>query len=143
MRKHAQRCKVTQLVKGRARFPFGAVDKGSFTAFTNSCLVLRIGILPSGANPGKRKVLEVRRVWRIPLCQALTIQEVGQDGTLSPRGSVSHHLRTWTLEAGPVAEWLSSCAPLQAAQCSVGSNPGRGHSTAHQTTLRQRPTCHN
>ena len=45
--------------------------------------------------------------------------------------------------AGPVAEWLSSRAPLQAAQCLVGSNPGRGHGTAHQTTLRQRPTCHN
>uniref|UniRef100_A0A9L0J6F3 COMM domain containing 10 n=1 Tax=Equus asinus TaxID=9793 RepID=A0A9L0J6F3_EQUAS len=45
--------------------------------------------------------------------------------------------------AGPVAEWLSSRAPLQAAQCFVGSNPGRGHGTAHQTTLRERPTCHN
>ena len=45
--------------------------------------------------------------------------------------------------AGPVAEWLSSCALLQAAQCFVGSNPGRGHGTAHRTTLRQRPTCHN
>ena len=45
--------------------------------------------------------------------------------------------------AGPVAEWLSSCAPLQVAQCLVGSNPQRGHGTAHQTTLRQRPTCHN
>ena len=45
--------------------------------------------------------------------------------------------------AGPVAEWLSSRAPLKAAQCFVGSNPGRGHDTAHQTTLRQRPTCHN
>ena len=43
----------------------------------------------------------------------------------------------------PVAEWLSSRAPLQAAQCFVGSNPGRGHGTAHQTTLRQCPTCHN
>ena len=41
--------------------------------------------------------------------------------------------------AGPVAEWLSSCAPLQAAQCFVGWNPGRGHGAAHQTTLRQRP----
>ena len=41
--------------------------------------------------------------------------------------------------ARPVAEWLSSCAPLQAAQCFVGSNPGRGHDTDHQTTLRQRP----
>ena len=45
--------------------------------------------------------------------------------------------------AAPVAEWLSSRAPLQAAQCFVGSNPGPGHGTAHQTTLRQRPTCHN
>src|SRR3712207_5198509 len=45
--------------------------------------------------------------------------------------------------AGPVAEWLSSRAPLQAAQCFVGSNPGRGHGTARQTTLRQRPTCRN
>ena len=45
--------------------------------------------------------------------------------------------------AGPVAKWLGSRAPLQAAQCFVGSNPGRGHRTAHQTTLRRRPTCHN
>ena len=45
--------------------------------------------------------------------------------------------------AGPVAEWLSLRTPLQAAQCFVSSNPGRGHGTAHQTTLRQRPTCHN
>ena len=45
--------------------------------------------------------------------------------------------------ADPVAEWLSSRAPLQAAQCFVGSNPGRGHGTAHQTTWRQHPTCHN
>ena len=45
--------------------------------------------------------------------------------------------------AGPVAEWLSSRAPLQAAQCCVDSNPGRGHGTARQTTLRQRPTYHN
>ena len=45
--------------------------------------------------------------------------------------------------AGPVAEWLSSRTPLQVAQCFVGSNPGHGHGTARQTTLRQRPTCHN
>ena len=45
--------------------------------------------------------------------------------------------------AGPVVEWLSSHAPLQVAQCFVGSNPGRGHGTAHQTTLRRRPTCDN
>ena len=42
-----------------------------------------------------------------------------------------------------MAEWLSSRAPLQAAQCFVGSNPGRGDGTAHQTTLRRCPTCHN
>ena len=47
------------------------------------------------------------------------------------------------LGAGPVPEWLSSCTPLQAAQCFIGLNPGRGHGTAHQTTLRQRPTRHN
>ena len=45
--------------------------------------------------------------------------------------------------AGPVAKQLSSCALLQAAQCFIGSNPGRGHGTTHQTTLRQHPTCHN
>ena len=45
--------------------------------------------------------------------------------------------------AGPVAEWLSLRALLQAAQCFVGSNPGCGHGTAHQTTLRQHPTRHN
>ncbi len=45
--------------------------------------------------------------------------------------------------AGPVAEWLSSRAPLQAAQCFVGSNPGHGHGTARQAILRRRPTCHN
>ena len=38
---------------------------------------------------------------------------------------------------------LFKMAPCQAAQCFVGSNPGRGHDTVHQTTLRQRPTCHN
>ena len=44
---------------------------------------------------------------------------------------------------GAVAEWLSSRAPLQAAQCFVGSGPGRGHGTALQTTLRRRPACRN
>ena len=47
------------------------------------------------------------------------------------------------LRAGPVAKWLSGWAPLQVAQCFVGSNPGRRHGTAHPATLRQRPTCHN
>ena len=45
--------------------------------------------------------------------------------------------------AGPVAQWLGSRAPLQAAQCFVGSNPGRRQGIAHQATLKQRPTCHN
>ena len=45
--------------------------------------------------------------------------------------------------AGPVAEWLSSRAPLQAAQCFVGSGPGRGHGTARRAALRRRPACHN
>uniref|UniRef100_A0A9L0J5X7 WW and C2 domain containing 2 n=1 Tax=Equus asinus TaxID=9793 RepID=A0A9L0J5X7_EQUAS len=36
-----------------------------------------------------------------------------------------------------------STTRLRAAQCFIGSNPGRGHGTAHQTTLRQHPTCHN
>ena len=52
-------------------------------------------------------------------------------------------LKVVHLRAGPVAEWLSLRAPLQAAQCFAGLNPGRGHGTAHQTTLRQRPTCRN
>ena len=43
----------------------------------------------------------------------------------------------------PVAEWLSSRALLQAAQCFVSSNPGHGHGTAQQATLRRCPTCHN
>ena len=30
------------------------------------------------------------------------------------------------------AEWLSSHTPVQAAQCFVGSNPGRGYGTAHK-----------
>ena len=42
-----------------------------------------------------------------------------------------------------MAEWLSLHAPLQAAQCFVGSNPGSGHGTARRATLRRRPTCHN
>uniref|UniRef100_A0A9L0T252 Uncharacterized protein n=1 Tax=Equus caballus TaxID=9796 RepID=A0A9L0T252_HORSE len=45
--------------------------------------------------------------------------------------------------SGPVAEWLSSHAPLQAAQCFVGSNPGQGHGTAHPATLRRRLASHN
>ena len=44
--------------------------------------------------------------------------------------------------AGPVAEWLSSSTPLQAAQGFVGSTPGHGHGTTHQATLGRCPTCH-
>ena len=45
--------------------------------------------------------------------------------------------------AGPLAEWLGSRSPLRAAQCFVGSSPGRGHGTAHRATLGRRPTCRN
>ena len=44
--------------------------------------------------------------------------------------------------AGPVAEWLSPCALPSAAQGFTGSDPGRGHGTARQATLRRCPTCH-
>ena len=64
--------------------------------------------------------------------------------TKNPRASVNFLKKVRAeVRAGPVAKWLSSRAPQQAAQCFVGSNPGRGHGTAHQTTLRRRPTCHN
>ena len=39
---------------------------------------------------------------------------------------------------GRVVKFLRSTA---VAQCFVGSNPGRGHGTAHQATLRRCPTC--
>ena len=42
--------------------------------------------------------------------------------------------------AGPVAEWLSSRAPLQAAWCFAGLNAGRGHGTAHRATTRRTHT---
>ncbi|XP_070107011.1 uncharacterized protein [Equus caballus] len=43
----------------------------------------------------------------------------------------------------PVIYWLSSFVWDMAAQCFIGSNPGRRHGTAHRTRLRQHPTCHN
>ena len=54
------------------------------------------------------------------------------------QGTKQHIIKNMFLGAGPVAEWLSWRAPLQAAQCFVGSNPGRGHGTARQTMLRRR-----
>ena len=42
-----------------------------------------------------------------------------------------------------MAEWLSLPAPPSAAQGFTSSDPGRGHGTAHQATLRQCPTCQN
>ena len=42
-----------------------------------------------------------------------------------------------------MAEGLSSCTLLSAAWGFTHSDPGLGHGTAHQTTLRWRPTCHN
>lgn len=49
------RAKVTQMVKGRARFTCGAVDKGPPTAFINSCSVLSTSNLLSETNSGKRR----------------------------------------------------------------------------------------
>lgn len=95
------RVKVIQMVKGRARFTCGAVDKGPPAAFINSCSVLGTSNLLSETNPGKSKTLQAQRVRELSLCQALPIQEVGQDGTLPPRGSVLHHLRIWTLDQVP------------------------------------------
>ena len=69
-------------------------------------------------------------------CNPLTAPWVA----LRNNGVHENLLKVQGLGAGPVAEWLSSRTPLQPAQCFVGSNPGRGHGTAHQTTLRQRPT---
>ena len=40
-------------------------------------------------------------------------------------------LRIKCFGASPVAEWLSSRALQQVAQCFVGSNPGCGHGTTH------------
>ena len=68
------------------------------------------------------------------LCHSSLIVNVGHLGDLSKKTQGG---------AGPVAEWLSSRSLLQVAQCFIGSNPGRRHGTAHQATLRQRPTCHN
>ena len=43
-----------------------------------------------------------------------------------------------TTGAGPMAQWLSSCAPLQAAQCFVGSNPGGGHGTGKNKIFKKK-----
>ena len=47
----------------------------------------------------------------------------------SPKFSVC--LKIVNRGAGTMAEWLSLCALLQAAQCFIGSNPGWEHGTAH------------
>ena len=87
------------------------------------------------------------------LTQAFYMSKVNSTGPLAQHGLdqawdiLSVELWCWgersILGAGPVAECLSSRALLQAARCFVGSDPGRGHGTAHQTMLRQRPTGHN
>ena len=49
-----------------------------------------------------------------------------------------------SLGAGSVAEWLIKFQrSAVVAQGFAGSDPGGGHGTAHQATLRQRPSCHN
>ena len=64
-------------------------------------------------------------------------------GVISVNGQVVNDIGKIIMKMLGLAEWLGSCAPLQAAQCFVGSNPGCRHGTAHQTTLRGHPTCHN
>ena len=66
-----------------------------------------------------------------------------QNKTYTKTSGQTGTCKSLCLGAGPVAEWLRLRALLQVAQCFVGLNPGRGHGTAHQTTLRQHPTCHN
>ena len=103
--------------------------------FTFICKYLRTALLRYLLLPGKSETA--------PLVSK--VKELKQKGRLCK--CVNHKIKVCliipTSGAGPVAERLSSCAPLQVAQCFVGSNPGRGHGTAHQTTLRQCPTCHN
>ena len=74
---------------------------------------------------------------------SIHLQEMVQDKFLLRINDCSSSLKIYSTGAGPVAEWLSSHALLQASQCFVGSSPGRGHGTAHQATLGQHPTCHN
>ena len=74
--------------------------------------------------------------WSSPVCQQLCIYRTEYQWKTQIKNPANDG-------AGPVAEWLSSCAPLQAAQCFVGWNPGCGPGTAHPAMLRRHPTCHN
>src|SRR3712207_7858730 len=49
-------------------------------------------------------------------------------------------LRIYGVGAGPMAEWLSSCAPASEAQGFASSDPGHGHGTARRAMLRRHPT---
>ena len=62
------------------------------------------------------------------------------DLTASANQINSQNLNSGT---GTMAKWLSSCASLPAAQGFTGSDPGHGHGTTRQATLRQHPKCHN
>ena len=84
----------------------------------------------------------IRPFTPLPNCEFLT-QNMYLLHTVGEESETKSRFKTSLKGAGPVAEWLSSRAPLQAAQCFVASKPGCGHGTAHQTTLRQCPTCHN
>ena len=68
-----------------------------------------------------------------------TCKEEDEDTQSKSRLSIDKN----KIGAGPMDQWLSSHAPLQAAQCFIGSNPGWGHDSAHQAMLRKHPTCHN
>ena len=47
---------------------------------------------------------------------------------------------SWGRPCGRVVKFVRSTV---VAQGFAGSDPGRGHGTAHQATLSRRPTCHN
>ena len=43
----------------------------------------------------------------------------------------------------PCGQVVKFAHSTSAAQGFTGSDPGHGHGTAHQATLRRHPTCHN
>ena len=50
---------------------------------------------------------------------------------------ISIEMNNWGWLRGRVVKFMHSAAAAQ------GSDPGHGHGTARQATLRRRPTCHN
>ena len=58
-----------------------------------------------------------------------------KDKTVDVNGCFKHEYRAWL--HGRVVKFARSAAAAQ------GSDPGHGHGTARQATLRRRPTSHN